>query len=184
MIPSTPRSMRLLMSPRSFTVHGRTLSPSACAAARSPGVRLRQYIDHVPQPAAFTNAGSDPPWSRNGTRHSRARRLHRGPAARCRCPASESSSRRSRSRGRYASLRQACANRTTGSSRDRQRWPRGRRRSTVLQMSPGQACSTPWSALSSVSILNRTGLPLALARSNNSESLGKRSPSAARWFGN
>ena len=45
------------MSAGSLTVHGRTLSPSACASARSFGVRLRQNIDQVPQPAAATSAG-------------------------------------------------------------------------------------------------------------------------------
>src|SRR5258705_128046 len=52
MMPSTPRSMSILMSARSLTVHGSTLMPSAWESATSFGVRFRQNIDHTLQPAA------------------------------------------------------------------------------------------------------------------------------------
>ena len=50
------------MSAGSLTVHGSTRMPSL-RFRHEARVTLRQYGDQVPQPAALTSRGTDPPWA-------------------------------------------------------------------------------------------------------------------------
>ena len=63
MRPSTPQPMRRSICAGSFTVHGITFRPSACASASSASVSSPWKGDQVPAPSAFTSRGTEPPWS-------------------------------------------------------------------------------------------------------------------------
>jgi hypothetical protein len=181
-MPSTPASISRCISAGSLTVHGNTASPRACASATSAGVRLRQNIDHVLQPAALTSAGTEPP------SFARLR-----PACQRDAPSAAGvivfmlvdSIVRHDVRMRGSSFL------TSTSVRQSNDWIVTRSRicascstsMTTRAKAAGSGASPASSGVSLVSTFSRTGRGAALTSCTSSASVGNRSPSAGRCSG-
>ena len=160
------------MSAGSLTVHGSTLSPSAAASATSAGVTLRQNGDHVPQPAALTRRGSDPPW----LPRDRVPRARATVDAAFRCTVSIESGLAREAGGfdlRCALLHGDERTPVERLDRDARLELRASRTASATRRAnvSGSTVSSGWSGVILVSMLSRSGLPL---RAHEVEDLGQR----------